>query len=863
MKRFLLPLVLMVLFADCKKDISPDNEPDTDPPVTVSFTGLVTADKTFPGSDESFTLVFDPSKGNRGLTGFNGDVYLHLGAITDKSTGSSDWKYVKSASFTTADPAVKMTRQNNGTYSFTLTPRSFLGVPAGENILKLAMLFRNAGGTLVTRNTDGSDIYLPLYNNGSLNLRFSAPEMQPTWLPKPATETVMVGQELTVTAIASAAGNITLSLNGNAVTSVTNKNAVTGKLVITQPGQQTITASAGGGTVSFTVLASGTVEIAALPAGAKQGVSFSNNGTTATFALCAPGKSFVNVVGDFNNWTPNAASFMKRTPDGTTWWTSIDGIDPSKQYAYQYWVDGSLKVADPYTEKILDPANDPYIPAANFSAPGTYPAAAAGIVSTFTASPVKYSWQHNQFTRPVKNNLVVYELLLRDFMGSNNYKTLADTIGYLKNLGVNAVELMPVTEFEGNLSWGYNPCFYFAPDKYYGSKTDLQHFIDVCHGNGMAVILDMVLNHSFGQSPMVQLYFDAATQKPAANNPWFNTDARHPYNVGYDFNHESAATQSFVKDVLQFWMEEYRVDGFRFDLSKGFTQNNTGTGSDAASVNAWSAYDASRIAIWKTYNSFIRSVDPDNFYVILEHFAADQEEQELSAAGMMLWNNLNYNFNEASMGWLTNSNFSRADYKTHGFTAADGLVSYMESHDEERMMFKNLAYGNVSGNYSVKNLATALKRQEMCAAFLFAVPGPKMIWQFGELGYDVSIEDNGRTGEKPLLWQYNTQPDRLALKNAFAKYIALKKNNAVFNTGNYAYDFSGAVKYIRLQQGGTTVVVIGNFDVVSQATSVDFGSAGTWYDAASNNQPFTTAQSLYSATLAPGEYHVFSSTVLQ
>src|SRR5690606_37545009 len=207
---------------------------------------------------------------------------------------------------------------------------------------------------------------------------------------------------------------------------------------------------------------------------------------------------------------------------------------------------------------------------------------------------------------------------------------------------------------------------------------------------------------SFGQSPMVQLYFQNG--KPTMESPWFNVSPMHPFNVGYDFNHESSFTQAFVKDVLRFWLEEYRVDGFRFDLSKGFTQTNSGTSDDA--VGAWSAYDASRVAIWKTYNDFIRSIDGDS-YVILEHFADDREERELAAEGMLLWNNVNHAFNEATMGWLDNADFKRLFHAEHGFDQPN-LVSYMESHDEERLMYKNLQYVNGSGDYNVKAVETAL-----------------------------------------------------------------------------------------------------------------------------------------------------------
>src|SRR5690606_12266793 len=129
-----------------------------------------------------------------------------------------------------------------------------------------------------------------------------------------------------------------------------------------------------------------------------------------------------------------------------------------------------------------------------------------GIVSVLQLNPATYTWKSGNFSRPDINDMVIYELHVRDFLEQQQYTVLRDSISYLKRLGVNAVELMPVQEFEGNLSWGYNPSFHFAVDKYYGTANELKAFIDECHQEGIAVILDMVLNHAFGQSPLVRLY---------------------------------------------------------------------------------------------------------------------------------------------------------------------------------------------------------------------------------------------------------------------------------------------------------------------------------------------------------------------
>ncbi|MEB0262928.1 MULTISPECIES: alpha-amylase family glycosyl hydrolase [unclassified Mucilaginibacter] len=605
----------------------------------------------------------------------------------------------------------------------------------------------------------------------------------------------------------------------------------------------------GGGTVTPPPITIGK----ALPAGAGDGVTYINSGASAIFNIYAPGKTSMAVIGEFNNWLPTA---MTVTPDGNNWWVQIDNLDANKEYTYQFLSDGTLKVADPYCEKVLDPDNDKYIPASVYPDLKPYPAGQTGIVSVMQGNQPAYAWKNASFTRPDKNKLVIYELHMRDFVGTHSYKTLKDTLSYLTNLGINAIELMPINEFEGNSSWGYNPSFYFAVDKYYGTKNDLKALIDECHSRGIAVILDMVLNHSFGQSPMVQLYFDKATQKPRSTSPWFNVNPTHPYNVGYDFNHESPATKYFAKNVMKFYMQQYKIDGYRFDLAKGFTQK---TSTDDAS---FAAYDASRVAIWNEYNSFIKSIDNNNFYNILEFFGGDREEKELSDAGMMLWCNINYNFNEATMGYVPTSNFSRLYFTSHtGFTQPDNLVTYMESHDEERLMYKNLQYGNVSGSYSVKTLPTALAREEAAAAFLLTAPGPKMIWQFGELGYDISIDQNGRTGEKPIHWEYNSDPLRHRLYATYAKLIRMKIRNPVFATSSISSSSSGSIKTVYLNGTGENVVVAGNFDVNSQSATVAFPSAGTWYDYMTGGSINVTLP--YTVTYGPGEYHIYSNVVLK
>ncbi|ASU35670.1 alpha-amylase family glycosyl hydrolase [Mucilaginibacter xinganensis] len=593
-----------------------------------------------------------------------------------------------------------------------------------------------------------------------------------------------------------------------------------------------------------------------VPAGANDGVTFINGGKSAIFNLYAPNKKTVTLTGDFNGWSTDAKYNMTNSTDGSRWWIQIDNLDPNTEYAYQYYVDQSFKIGDPYCEKVLDPDNDKYIDASIYPNLKSYPTGkTTGIVSVMEANQPAYSWTTSTFTRPEPKNLVVYELLVRDFVATHSYKTVKDTLNYIARLGVNAIELMPVNEFEGNDSWGYNPNYYFAPDKYYGTKNDLKALIDACHAKGIAVIQDIVLNHSFGSSPMVQLYSSGGVP---ANNPWYNTVATHPFNVGYQFNHESPATRYFVKNVVKFWMQEYKIDGFRFDLAKGFTQTNSG--SDVA---AWGNYDASRVAIWKDYNSYIKSIDP-KLYVILEDFAGNQEESELADQGMMTWNNQSFqaeqglmSYNDAGGSWDISGLF----YDRFNFKNPYALVSYFESHDEERLQFKNAAYGNASGSYSVKDLATGLKRDELGAAFMFSSPGPKMLWQFGERGYDVSIDNGGRLGDKPAHWEYMNDANRRHLFKVYSQMIKWKINNPVFTSTTFNYSLDGAVKTIQLTDPSNSIEVVGNFGVVANTATITFPATGTWTDNFTGSTINVTSLA-YTMTLAPGEYHLYSKTAL-
>lgn len=833
---------------------------------------LLTWAPAFAKENDNIVITMDAAKGNLGLNGYTpvSDVYVHIGMITSASTSPTNWRYIPFTWATTPTAAQAVSLGSNK-WQFTINNiRAFFNVPTGETILKIAILFRNGAGTQVQRNADGSDMYVPVYDN-NVAVRFSVPFFQPTYIPIPETINKQAGDNISVTGIANQTADMKLYLNGTIIQTANGVNTISANPTLTNTGNTEIVVEGTAGAVTkkdtLRFFVATAPNIAPLPAGVRDGINYDANNTSVTLVLYAPGKNRVSVIGEFpgSNWVEQTAYVLNKTPDGNYWWIRINGLTTGTEYAFQYLVDGVLKVAEPYAEKILDPSNDGSIASTTYPGLKPYPTGlTTGIVSVLQTNAPAYTWAVNSFSRPDKRNLVVYELLLRDFLSAHDWKTLRDTLSHLKTLGVNAIEIMPFSEFEGNESWGYNPDFFFAPDKYYGPKNSLKEFIDSCHKNGIAVIMDMVLNHATGLCPLAALYWNPATGQPASNNPWFNVNATHPFNVFNDFNHESLATRYFSSRVMGHWLTEYKLDGFRFDLSKGFTQFNSGN-----NVNLWGQYDASRVAIWKRYYDTLQLQSPGS-YCILEHFADNTEEIELSDYGMLLWGNSNYNFNEASMGFVSTSNFESYLHTARGWSKPH-LVSYMESHDEERIMYKNLQFGNSAGTYNIKELNTALKRIELCAGFFLTAPGPKMIWQFGELGYDFSINrctdgsinTNCRLDKKPIRWDYKAEVQRKRVYDVFSALNKLRfhpwyKDVFIANNINLSRSLSGAYKTMTIRSAldSSMLCVIGNFDVTAQTGSFTFPAAGTWYDYLGGGT-ITATGSAQNITLQPGEFHVY------
>lgn len=805
-------------------------------------------------------VIFDASQCTGTLLNYTGDdVYAHTGVLTSASASNGDWKHAPT--WGDNSPKYKLTKIAGETYKYRLliSPNiaAYYGIASSEEVTKLAFVFRNGtpvGGQYKEgKGSNGGDIFVDIVAAG-LNVKFDSPV---------GNQILNLNSNVNFVVSSSLSANLTLKINNETKQTVANSQTLNFSQIFSTAGdyQCIAEATAGGQSVYDTVsiCIPTTSANATLPAGVLAGINYNlSDPTQATLVLYAKDKNNVLpnnvfVIGDFNDWAYSNAFQMKK--DGTTgnWWITLTNLEPQREYAFQYAVQQSdnniVKITDAYCEKVLDPWNDSYISAGIYPNLKKYPIGKTdGLVSVLQTQKPSFQWSQEtmNFQRADKNNLVIYELWVRDYSSYRSINEITNRLDYLQALGVNALELMPIAEFDGNISWGYNPNHYFAPDKAYGTATAYKTLIDECHKRGIAVILDMVFNQATGINPFAKLYWNNSTNNVSSNNPYFNVTAPHSYSVFHDFNHGFSGTRDYFKRVLGFWLNEYQVDGFRMDLTQGFCGENCND----------------RVTIINDYYNHIKSIVPD-VYFILEHWVSSEEPGFVNN-GMLCWANTNNAYSQTAMGWLRDGD---------GLSAANknGWVSYAGSHDEERNFYKAKEWGNgdVKTNETVR-----LNRVPMNLAFNVLLQGPKMIWQFDEMGYDISINtcENGsintngdcRTASKPipdeLDWFSNAL--RMNIFNKVAQVASLRTQLKpdVFQNGTITANIGSgvALRTISWEYNGTKILVLGNFNVsggTEFSGNRDYSlPAGTWYNYLNNNN-----EQSGNITLQPGELLIFTN----
>ncbi|MGZ9735106.1 alpha-amylase family glycosyl hydrolase [Flavobacterium sp. GNP002] len=825
-------------------------------------------------------------------------VYMHAGIGDDANA----FGFAVVGNWGTDDGVGLMTNNGNGTWSKTITPSTYFGLNATQqaNATKLGMVFRNANGSQTLKLAPSCSDFI--FNVGLFQVTLTAPEENNSTI-------ISSGGSLNIAA-SNTGGNASYVLKSNGTT--LNTNTATSSYTFNHTniiGNQNYELQATQGatviTKKFSAIVNPNVVSEAMPTGLLDGINYNAADVTrATLVLDAPFKDFVYVAGSFNSWKPTATYAMKKDPVSGKFWLELTGLVSGTNYTYQYWVVDAtpiagtpslVKTADPYSTLVLSPFDDPFISATNYPNLPVYPVGQDREVTVLQTGKTAYAWSSatTNFIKPEKEKLVVYELLVRDFDANRSYQDLINKIDYFKNLKINAIELMPVMEYEGNESWGYNTSFHMALDKFYGTSDKLKEFVDLCHQNGIAVILDVALNHAFGRNPMLRMWMNDPDGdgwgSPSTENPYFNTTAMHSYSVGEDFNHQQPRTQNYVQRVIKQWVEEYKIDGFRWDLTKGFTQNcptNVTGGQEACT----GVKQQDRVDVLRKYADYSWSLDPTH-YTIFEHLGNDDEEQLWAnyritgesdgiSKGIMMWGIMTSQYNELSMGY--SGNISRMNSTSRGFTT-NRLMGYAESHDEERLMYKNLQFGNsANAAHNVKTLNVALSRMSAIGAVSLLVPGPKMIWHFGELGWENSIFacNNGTvntssdatsgdckldTKQQPQ-WVNNWLGDtnRSEIYNYWSKMITMKTVEPVFSGTATMSNTSSLYPNIKITNSALAssqlkdVLILANFNVTTQNVATGFPYTGQWYNLM-DNTTITVTNVNDPITIPAGEYRIYGN----
>jgi 1,4-alpha-glucan branching enzyme len=840
--------------------------------------------------NQSVTLTFNGNSINEATWGVTGNALYLWSWSLNSSNVSVDCP--SNGVWTNSSETNKLTyNAGTDTYSITFVPTTFYN-RTGITQIGFLIKAKNATG-----DKKSQDIFV---NVGSFQLNLTSPVAAQTLLAS--------GGNLSIAAN-NTGGNASYNLKANGVS--INTNASTASYTFNHTGitsNQSYALEVTQGTTTkvrnFAVVINPGATNQALPAGMADGINYNaSDATKATLVLNAPNKDFVYVAGSFNNWQPSNAFAMKKDPASGKFWLELTGLTSGTVYTYQYWVGDQtnlptnspalVKTADPFSTLVLSPFDDPEIQTLGaYPNLPAYPVGQEREVTVLQTGPnahYNYTWSAatTNFVKPPKKDLVIYEVLVRDFDANRTYQNLIDKIDYFKNLKINAIQLMPVMEFEGNESWGYNTVYHMALDKRYGTEAKLKEFIDLCHQNGIAVILDVALNHVFGRSPLERMWMldtdnDGWGNGVTAENPYANQSATHSYSVGTDLNHFNAnnMTQYYTQRTIEHWMNEFKIDGFRWDLTKGFTQNCPGGSNQETCTNA---YQADRVAKLKSYADMQWTIDP-NFYVIFEHLGnggSYTEEVEWAnyrktgdadgiSKGAMLWRKMTDPYANFLKGNSTNLS-GVAD-------ATERFIGYAESHDEERVMYKAMTESGQTQN----NLSKALSRMAAMGAVHLLVPGPKMIYHFGDLGYESSIFtcNNGtvntpsdatsgdcKLDTKPQpQWTSNwlTNTARKKIYDDWAKMIELKRTQNVFKNGQHSW--VSTTGKIRLNVFTSTtqsadlsyVIVMTNATNATTNDAGNFPYTGTWYNLMTGT-PLNVTSTTMPVSIEADGYRVYGN----
>jgi 1,4-alpha-glucan branching enzyme len=518
------------------------------------------------------------------------------------------------------------------------------------------------------------------------------------------------------------------------------------------------------------------------------------DGTGVMFRVWAPNASSVEVVGDFNGWQYGTHLVSEGNGD---WSLDVDGARAGQEF--KYVIDGSRWRKDPRSRWVTDNQN------------------------SVIYDPDAFDWQGDSFTPPAKNDSVIYELHIGSFYDpyptdwhAATFEDAIEKLDYLVELGVNVVELMPVASFPGDRSWGYNPIDIYAVDNTYGGPDQFKHFVRECHERGLAVMLDTVHNHYDAQNGDCDLWeFDGWIGYDNYGGIYFYQEDDICCTIwGRRPDYGRSEVRGFIADNITMWLDEYRVDGFRWDSPMNI----------------------------KYYGDYHYNADGYNLVWGINQNIKDNYPGHLSIGEDQ---NLVMNFDSE---WHDSFHYNIVDQLTKGTDAERNMyavrdqvagagghyrVIYTESHDKvgklnnATRLVSKIDAGDPTSYW-------ARKRAALGAVLTMTSPGIPMLFM-GQEWFEYEAFDD----YDPLDWERAQANFRGQL--LFKHLIRLRRNldggtAGLKGTGvdvHHVNDSGNVIAFHRWDAHGTgdDVVVIANFSATEYtAYDVAFPYAGTWYE---------------------------------
>ncbi|HIK03936.1 MAG TPA: alpha amylase C-terminal domain-containing protein [Trichormus sp. M33_DOE_039] len=517
------------------------------------------------------------------------------------------------------------------------------------------------------------------------------------------------------------------------------------------------------------------------------------------FKLFAPYNKGVALIGSFSDWQEIP---MTKGDDGY-FRAYVDLEDGNYQYKFRVqtkswffeedqWVD----VTDPYATDIDELSGKDN-----------------GIVRIKDGEIIidTYVWQYDDQPLPGDHELVIYELHVSDFSGGEDdpfargqYKHVIEKLDYLCELGINAIELMPVKEYPGDYSWGYNPRYFFATESSYGATADLKRLVDECHHRGIRVLMDGIYNHSEASSPLTQIDHDY----------WYHHEPRDPdNNWGPEFNYElydenldTYPARKFIGDTVRFWIQEYHLDGIRYDAARQIANYD---------FMHWIVQESKKTAGAKP------------FYNVAEHIPETTSITNVDGPMDGCWHD---SFYHTVTAHICGDTFDLEnlkdviDCKRQGFLGATNVVNYLTNHDHNHLMVE-LGDRNIFAE-------EAFKRAKLGAAILLTAVGVPLIWMGEEFGeYKPKQQESAK-----IDWQLLSNDLNRSLFDYYKGLINLRKNNHALYTENIDFIHENpeakVLAYSRWNDEGSRVVVVANFseDFLAGYHVPNFPCGGTWHE---------------------------------